>query len=109
MKDQKAIPEINPIAILGSVFAHAEKLRINRSHKLQIFSAMFLCLLFAQTASAEYLLTTVSSVGSNQNGLAYDSGKGEIFVTNSGSNTISVISDSVPLSVLEFPLGGIWY
>src|SRR5208283_3356995 len=33
-------------------------------------------------------------VGSSPFGLAYDSGKGEIFVTNLNDNTVSVISDS---------------
>jgi DNA-binding beta-propeller fold protein YncE len=33
------------------------------------------------------------TVGSGPLGVAYDGGKGEIFVANSGSNTVSVISD----------------
>jgi YVTN family beta-propeller protein len=33
------------------------------------------------------------TVGSNPQGIAYDSGKNEIFVTNSDSQTISIISD----------------
>ena len=33
------------------------------------------------------------SVGTKPSGVAYDSGKGEIFVANSGSNAVSVISD----------------
>ena len=110
MKDQRATSEMNHITILGSIFAHAEKLRVTRSHKLQIFSAVFLCLLFAQTASAEYLLTTISSVGSNPNGVAYDSAKGEIFVVSQSSNTVSVISDATntvvgsPISVGTAPI-----
>ena len=34
-------------------------------------------------------------VGNGLNGVAYDSGKGEIFVANPGSGTVSVISDSI--------------
>ncbi|MGB6462713.1 MAG: hypothetical protein WBF38_00615, partial [Nitrosotalea sp.] len=45
-------------------------------------------------------------VGSNPEGVAYDSGKGEIFVANVATNSVSVISDSTPPSVPEFPLGG---
>jgi YVTN family beta-propeller protein len=33
-------------------------------------------------------------VGTNPNKVVYDSGKGELFVCNSGYNTVSVISDS---------------
>lgn len=36
-------------------------------------------------------------VGSNPDGVAYDAAKGEVFVTNTGSNSVSVIADgSVP-------------
>jgi len=37
---------------------------------------------------------------------AYDAGKGEVFVTNSGGNTVSVISDSSGggLGIPEFPV-----
>ena len=34
------------------------------------------------------------TVGSNPDGVAYDSGKGEVFVANAGGNTVSVASDS---------------
>ena len=33
-------------------------------------------------------------MGSDPDGVAYDSAKGEIFVANGGSGTVSVISDS---------------
>jgi DNA-binding beta-propeller fold protein YncE len=35
--------------------------------------------------------------------LAYDSGKGEIFVANSYDNTVSVISDAGGSGIPEFP------
>ena len=35
-----------------------------------------------------------ATVGTNPFGIAYDFGKGEIFVANTGSNTVSVISDT---------------
>ena len=39
-------------------------------------------------------VTTTIPVGTSPTGIAYDSGKGEIFVANSGYNTVSVISDN---------------
>ncbi len=38
--------------------------------------------------------TSTITVGTSPTGIAYDSAKGEIFVANSGYNTVSVISDS---------------
>ena len=37
-------------------------------------------------------------------GAAYDSGKGEVFVTNEGSDTVSVISDSTNTVVATVPM-----
>jgi YVTN family beta-propeller protein len=39
-------------------------------------------------------VTSTITVGPNPWGVAYDSGKGETFVVNSGNNSVSVISDS---------------
>ena len=39
-------------------------------------------------------------------GVAYDSGKGEVFVTNLGSNNVSVISDVTNKVVATIPIGG---
>jgi YVTN family beta-propeller protein len=39
-------------------------------------------------------VTATISVGASPTGVAYDSGKNEVFVSNSGYNTVSVISDS---------------
>ena len=49
--------------------------------------------LLIQTASAQVVVATVD-VGNGPQGVAYDSGKGEVFVTNAADNTVSVISDS---------------
>ena len=47
------------------------------------------------------MVSTVT-VGGGAFGVAYDSGKGEIFVTNAGDSTVSVISDLVRL-LLQAP------
>jgi len=52
----------------------------------------FIVVLFANAQSTSGVTTV--TVGSEPTGVAYDSGKGEIFVTNYESNTVSVISDS---------------
>jgi YVTN family beta-propeller protein len=44
-------------------------------------------------------------VGTSPTGIAYDSGKGEVFVANSGFNTISVISDSTNAVVATVTVG----
>ena len=44
-------------------------------------------------------------MGTNPNGIAYDSAKGEIFVANWGSNTVSVISDDSDSMVATVPMG----
>src|SRR2546430_8988589 len=44
-------------------------------------------------------------VGSNPTGVAYDSARGEIFVANQGSNTVSVISASTNAVVATVPVG----
>lgn len=45
------------------------------------------------------------TVGGSPQGIAYDGGLGEIFVTNSGDNTVSVISDSSHRVVASVPVG----
>jgi YVTN family beta-propeller protein len=45
------------------------------------------------------------TVGHNPSGLAYDSGKGEVFVLNVNSNSLSVISDSTNAVVATIPVG----
>ena len=54
---------------------------------------MIFALLVAHVASGTAVNSTIK-VGTNPDGVAYDSGKGEIFVINAGSNNVSVISDS---------------
>jgi serine/threonine-protein kinase len=61
--------------------------------------------LVAPTTHAETLLTTVR-VGTYPNGIAYDSGKGEVFVGNeNGNNTVSVISDATNAVVATVKVG----
>src|SRR5207245_6543864 len=44
-------------------------------------------------------------VGSSPTGVAYDTGKGEVFVTNEGSDNVSVISDATNAVVATIPVG----
>ncbi len=77
-----------------------------QTEKVVVFIFVVFCLLITRTASAESLPATVT-VGSIPYGVAYDSEKGQIFVTMHNSNTVSVISYSSPSSVPEFgPLTG---
>jgi YVTN family beta-propeller protein len=59
-----------------------------------------LCILFVMTIALSIIgivqaaiVTTTISVGTAPTGVAYDSARSEIFVANSGSNTVSIISD----------------
>src|ERR1017187_8501737 len=55
-------------------------------------------------ANAQTLVATVT-VGSQPYGIAYDSAKGEVFVANAASNTVSVISDSTNAVVATVAVG----
>ncbi|MGI0073559.1 MAG: YncE family protein [Nitrosotalea sp.] len=67
MKSQKIILGMMALAIFGSFFAHA--------------------------AYAANTVVATIPVGTQPIGVAYDSAKGEIFVTNDGSDNVSVIRD----------------
>ena len=54
-------------------------------------------------------VTATIPVGKAPSGIAYDSAKGEIFVTNGQDNTTSVISDKTNTVVLTIPVGGFPY
>src|SRR6478752_7224779 len=62
------------------------------------------CLFFTQTANAFSIVTTIS-VGSTPFDIAYDSGKGEMFVANRGSGDISVIDDATNTVVATINTG----
>lgn len=60
----------------------------------------FLCILFMMTVALSIVysaqaasVTATISVGTAPTGVAYDSAKNEIFVANSGYNTVSIFSD----------------
>ena len=50
------------------------------------------------------VIATVT-VGQNPSGLTFDSGRGEVFVMNSNSNSLSVISDTTNTVVATIPVG----
>jgi YVTN family beta-propeller protein len=59
---------------------------------------------FASTVHAQSVVATIK-VGSGPFGVAYDSGKGEVYVANSVSNTVSVISDATNTVVASVAVG----
>ncbi len=71
---------------------------------LAVTSALLLSLSFVSTAKAEPTVVATISVGSSLNGVAYDSGMGEVFVT-SLVGTVSVISDVTNTVVATIPVG----
>jgi len=56
-------------------------------------------------SNTDYIVVATIPVGRQPMGIAYDSGKREIFVTNYGSDTVSVISDSDYSIVATIPVG----
>jgi len=70
---------------------------------LPVFAIFIICLFFAQSASALSVVATIG-VGSTPRFAAYDSGKGEIFVTQD-DGTVSVIRDSDNTVVATTPVG----
>ena len=56
---------------------------------------VFAVSLIVSFSNAQSVTTTLSlPAGSTPQGIVYDSAKGEVFVTNFGSSTVSVISDT---------------
>ena len=63
---------------------------------LGILSLLVLSFLFVPMAKAAPTVVTAVPVGGNPQGVAYDSGKREVFATNEGSDAVNVISDVTP-------------
>ena len=59
-----------------------------------------------EASGGSYRVISNVSVGSFPQAVAYDSGKGELFVANEGSANVSVISDSNNTVVGTVPVGG---
>ncbi|MGD0449896.1 MAG: YncE family protein [Candidatus Bathyarchaeia archaeon] len=55
---------------------------------------LLLIVVFALSITGMVHATSPITVGTSPTGIAYDSAKGELFVANSGYNTVSVISDN---------------
>ena len=75
--------------------------------KIFSVSILFTLILFLSAANTVRALgvSGTITVGTGPNGVAYDSGKGEVFVTNSGAGTVSVISDRTNNVIATVPLG----
>ena len=68
-----------------------------------IFIVIFAC---SVTNSVHAIaVTSTITVGTSPTGVAYDSAKGEVFVGNTGYNTVSVISDSSNKVVATITVG----
>ena len=75
---------------------------------LKLLTSLFILASFLSTisvASAAYEITATIPVGVGPWGIAYDSGKGEIFVANYYDDTVSVISDSSNTVIATVPVG----
>jgi YVTN family beta-propeller protein len=80
--------------------------------KVWKFLSLTLIVIFAlSTASSVHALgvTATIPVGHAPSGVAYDSAKGEIFVTNGQDDTVSVISDSTNTVIATIPVGAYPY
>ncbi len=82
--------------------------------KVKVWKVLSLILITIFTLSAitgVYALgvTSTISVGKTPQGIAYDSAKGEIFVSNGQDNTVSVISDSTNTVIATIPVGAYPY
>jgi len=81
----------------------------------RLSGSLFVVILVLSAASTVHVVHAASTitVGSAPWGVAYDSGKAEIFVVNSGSGTVSVLSDSnyavlASVTVGQSPYRGIY-
>src|SRR2546422_11739630 len=72
---------------------------------LAVTSALLLSLSFVSTARAEPTVAATIPVASFPAEVAYDSGKGEVFVTNYVDDTVSVISDVTNTVVATVSVG----
>jgi YVTN family beta-propeller protein len=90
---------------------------------MKIKVSILLCLIFVVAfalsvttvahAATQLAIPPTISVGSSPEYVAYDPGMGEIFVTDQGDNTVSVISDSnnsvvATIAVGEYPTGVVY-
>ena len=57
---------------------------------LTIFATAIICLFSAHNANATSVVATIN-LGNFPNSATYDSAKGEVFVANQGTNSVSVI------------------
>src|SRR5947208_2986242 len=71
---------------------------------IQLATLVIASSLVVPFARAEIVVATVP-VGSVPEGVAYDSARGEVFVTNLVDGTVSVISDSTNAVVATVPVG----
>ena len=78
---------------------------------MKLFVLLFIAIFILSTVNMVNALgvTATIPVGKAPANLAYDSAKGEIFVTNGQDNTTSVISDNTNTVVATIPVGGYPY
>ncbi len=89
-----------------------ERPRRKKTRLFALLIATVLSLSFLVSAvNAQSVVATVT-VGANPAGVAYDSGKGEIFVANEGGSTVSVITDTtnavVATITVSYPIGVVY-
>ena len=78
----------------------------------KLLSLILIAVFALSTAHSVYGLTVIATIPVGTPGTdnpydycaAYDSGKGEVFVTNAGSDTVSVISDKTNAVIATVPM-----
>jgi len=78
---------------------------IHQTKKVAGLTVIILTIILAMNTVNAMGVTTTITVGQSPNGIAYDSGKGEIFVSSMGENCVKVISDTNNTVVKTIPVG----
>ena len=81
------------------------KCRISKLLVLLFVTIFVLSAFNLVNAASTLAVSATITVGQFPEGIAYDSGKGEIFVSNQGDGTVSVISDITNAVVATIPVG----
>src|SRR6266566_738185 len=72
---------------------------------LEFLAVLVLSISFVPMARADLVVVATIQIGHVVAGEAYDSGKGEVFVADYNSKSVSVISDITPNLVATIPVG----
>ena len=87
-------------------YLKVKQIPVKNLNKTSLVSIIFILILVLSAANIVHAVEVTATIPVNFAGpIVYDSGKGEIFVANWGSNTVSVISDNNNTVVATVPTG----